>query len=78
MRTWFPFALFFVLACGSSFPNQLARDDLQCPGNLIFTRIDDRTQKVNGCGKEVTYVEVCDAEDKCNWVRDSEVRRTQL
>jgi hypothetical protein len=26
----------------------------------------------------VTYVEVCDAEDKCNWVRDSEVRRTQL
>jgi len=58
--------------------NTLARDDLKCDSNLVFTNVDDKTRIASGCGKEVTYVEQCDANDECHWVRDSEVRRTSL
>jgi hypothetical protein len=61
-----------IAACGGSMHqlNTLARDDLQCDHNLMFTRIDDKTRRAEGCGKSATYTEVCNAKDECSWVRD--------
>jgi hypothetical protein len=72
--------LLLATACGGTMRelNTLARDDLRCDSNLTFTKVNDQTRIASGCGKEVTYVEQCDAKDECHWSRDSEVRRTSL
>jgi len=58
--------------------NTLARDDLKCDANLTYTKVDAKTRIASGCGKEVRYVEQCDAQQECHWVRDSDVHRTSL
>jgi hypothetical protein len=65
--------LLVLTACGGSMHqlNQLARDDLQCDHNLVITKVDEKTRKVDGCGKSRTYVEACDAQEECRWVQDS-------
>jgi hypothetical protein len=66
--------LILLVACGGGSMhqlNQLARDDLQCDHNLVFTKVDEKTRKVDGCGKTRTYVEVCDAQQECRWVQDT-------
>jgi hypothetical protein len=66
--------LLLLAACGGGSMqqlNQLARDDLQCEHNLMFTKIDEKTRKAEGCGKTRTYVEVCDAKEECRWVQDT-------
>jgi hypothetical protein len=82
MRTALTISMVFLLAtaCGGSMTelNTLARDDLKCDSNLTFTKVGEQTRIASGCGKEITYNEQCDANDKCHWVRDSEVRRTSL
>lgn len=46
--------------------------DMQCPGpGLQVVNIDVRTKGVRGCGKQMTYVEVCDNRPDgwhCTWV----------
>jgi hypothetical protein len=72
--------LLLAAACGGSMTelNTLARDDLKCDSNLMFTKVDEQTRIASGCGKEITYTEQCNAKDECHWSRDSEVRRTSM
>ncbi len=59
----------------ASSQNQLVRRaqfDLQCANEeLAFTPIDNRTQGVSGCGRQATYVEVCQPGSSCTWVLNS-------
>ena len=54
--------------------------DLQCgQEQLTFAaRIDERTYAVSGCGRQATYVEMCDASvndvmRRCTWVVNTAV-----
>src|SRR5690606_1686777 len=46
--------------------------DLQCPATKLEVQdIDPRTKGVRGCGKQLTYVEICDNRPDgwhCTWV----------
>ena len=43
--------------------------DFNCAqGELDLTEIDHKTRGVRGCGRQATYVEVCDARMKCTWI----------
>src|SRR5690242_12251568 len=62
--------------------DQLARRasfDFGCAvGELRYTKIDDRTSGVEGCGKHGTYVETCDGPrtntaTTCTWILNGEV-----
>jgi hypothetical protein len=63
-----------VGAGGASFEQLRARAtfDLQCPApSTQFFDLDERTKGVRGCGKQMTYVEVCDNRPDgwhCTWV----------
>ncbi len=65
-RTWLALASLCGAGCGAtgaSLKSLEARAtfDLQCPAPSIQTvEIDERTRGVRGCGKQMTYVEVCD------------------
>jgi hypothetical protein len=50
--------------------------DLDCTEPLGVTNIDDKTRGVRGCGRQATYVELCDApvgivRRTCVWVKDN-------
>ncbi|HEY5450583.1 MAG TPA: hypothetical protein VIQ54_17635 [Polyangia bacterium] len=47
--------------------------DLECTGELNVTELDARTRSVGGCGRQATYVQICDAPvdnpmRSCVWV----------
>jgi len=49
--------------------------DLGCAEPLGVTNIDDRTRGVRGCGRQATYVQLCDAPvdvvtRSCVWLKD--------
>lgn len=46
--------------------------DLGCPpAHLQLYLIDVRSRGVAGCARRGTYVEDCDAADRCTWVLDA-------
>ena len=51
--------------------------DLECAGSqLQMTTIDDKTRSVYGCGRQATYVQLCDAPvydpaRSCVWVMNN-------
>ncbi|HSY24580.1 MAG TPA: hypothetical protein VK841_20785 [Polyangiaceae bacterium] len=57
---------------------QMAMFDLNCPREqLLYTRIDDATWGVEGCGQRAKYVKICRQvgygmaiSDDCRWVRN--------
>lgn len=63
-----------VVASGASVQQLRVRAtfDLQCPVSATeLVDIDERTKGVRGCGKQLTYVEVCDSRPDgwhCTWV----------
>lgn len=64
------FVLSFGGGCASSIHEVTgkASQDLQCPvSQLTVTDIDGRTRRVQGCGKEVVFVEDCTAAPPCRW-----------
>ncbi len=71
-------AAFALVGCvgtsGASVQQLRARAtfDLQCPGpQTEVIELDERTRGVRGCGKQMTYVEVCDNRPDgwhCTWV----------
>lgn len=75
--TWIVAAV--VVGCGGSAHqlNTLARENLQCDHNIVFTHIDDKTQRANGCGRQATFVQLCDVEGECNWMRDNTTQRSK-
>jgi hypothetical protein len=54
--------------------------DLTCAnGQLTIARLDDLTRVVDGCGRQGTYVEMCDAAEtevarRCTWLLNGAVR----
>jgi len=47
--------------------------DLECTGELNVTELDEKTRSVGGCGRQATYVQICDAPydnpmRSCVWV----------
>jgi hypothetical protein len=54
--------------------------DLDCPTQpLNIISIDERTRAVSGCGRQATYVEICDgpldnAARTCTWLRNGNGR----
>ena len=67
-------ALLFA-SCATVTPTDQVRTisahELQCPASqLQTTSIDERTIRVSGCGKEVTYAEACPPgprPTRCTW-----------
>jgi hypothetical protein len=52
-----------------------ASHDLECADALQVTRLDAKTRDVRGCGRQATYVQLCDAPENldtrgCVWVRN--------
>jgi hypothetical protein len=51
--------------------------DLHCTKDeMSVTKLDEKTRGVRGCGRQATYVEMCDAAPTsmlrtCSWVMDS-------
>ena len=69
-----------VASCAHATHDQLttrAEFDLRCPRQqLKVFRIDQRTNGVQGCGRQATYVESCDGDrsggmGSCTWVLNS-------
>ena len=47
--------------------------DFECTGELNVIEVDEKTRSVGGCGRQVTYVQICDAPydnpmRSCVWV----------
>ena len=57
-----------------------AASDLDCPTEpLGITNLDDATRIVIGCGRQATYVEICDAPwndvtRRCTWLLNGAIR----
>jgi len=49
-------------------------------GELRFTKIDDKTVGIRGCGKRTVYVKICQPSrepfeyEECRWLRQGEVQ----
>src|SRR2546421_11995633 len=54
--------------------------DLDCArGRLAIVKIDEATRRVNGCGQQAIYVELCDAPwdsvtRQCTWLLNGAIR----
>ena len=86
MRTLAGLILWACLACacGPRKPPlhpvvKLAQFDLDCPKKkLTYTRINQKTVGVRGCGKKVKYVKLCRTRyeltlaehEECTWVKN--------
>jgi hypothetical protein len=80
MRRFMLYAPFALLACAApqranlAYLQYRAVFDLGCPAqSLALYHIDERTKAVNGCGKQLVYIERCDqgAGNTCSWELDS-------